>query len=87
MVNRQQGLRAEIEAIATELRAAVDRRGIDRRAVSHLERARSSVSKRIRFALKQIQQADAAAGSHLSESIRTGHSCVYLPKQKVDWEF
>jgi hypothetical protein len=52
--DRQQGFRAEIEAIATELRAAVDRRGIDRRAASHLERARSSVSKRIRFALKQL---------------------------------
>jgi tetratricopeptide (TPR) repeat protein len=85
--DRQQGLRAEIEALATELRAAVGRRGFDRKAASHIERARSSVSKRIRFALKQIQQADAAAGSHLSESIRTGHRCVYLPKQKVDWEF
>jgi non-specific serine/threonine protein kinase len=84
---RQQRLSNEIEAITAELKAAIGRRGIDRRAASHLERARSSVSKRIKFALQQIQQANAAAGSHLSESIRTGHRCVYLPKHKVDWEF
>jgi tetratricopeptide (TPR) repeat protein len=84
---RQQGLRSEIQAIADELKAGVGRGGIDRKAASHLERARSSISKRIKFAVKKILQADRAAGSHLSESIHTGYRCVYLPKQKVDWEF
>jgi hypothetical protein len=83
---RQNQILVEIDAVAAELKAAVGRNGIDRRSASHFERARSTVSKRIRFALKHIRQADAAAGTHLNDSIRTGYKCSYLPKQKIEWE-
>src|SRR6202035_20115 len=83
---RQERILVEIDAVASELKAAVGRNGIDRRSASHFERARSTVSKRIRFALKHIRQADAAAGTHPNDSIRTGYKCSYLPKQKIEWE-
>jgi hypothetical protein len=60
-------------------------RGKDLKAASHRARARSAVSKRIRFALDQIRQANPALAQYLTDSIRTGYNCVYLPKHKINW--
>jgi tetratricopeptide (TPR) repeat protein len=83
---RQNQILVEIDAVAAELKAAVGRNGIDRRSASHAERARSTVSKRIRFAIREISKANPSLERHLSESIRTGYKCSYLPKQKIEWE-
>jgi tetratricopeptide (TPR) repeat protein len=77
-------IRGEIEALTVQLKAATGLRG-DRRVASHVERARSTVSKRIRFAIRQIQKHNPQLGNHLTGSIRTGHNCAYLPKEKIDW--
>lgn len=78
-------IRRQIEALTEQLKAATGLRG-DRRVASHIERARSTVSKRIRFAIMQIQKHDRQLASYLTGSIRTGYNCVYLPKEKIEWQ-
>jgi hypothetical protein len=86
-LGRTEHLRAEMETLAAELRAATGPGGIDRRAASHAERARSTVSKRIRFAIRQIQKSSPALGDHLSKAIRTGQHCIYQPTESISWQF
>jgi hypothetical protein len=71
--------------LTDELASAVGRGRRDRKAASHVERARSMVSKRIRFSIRQIEAANPALGTHLTQSIRTGYYCAYLPSQIVNW--
>lgn len=84
---RKERLGEEIEVVTAELAAAIGRGGRDRKVGSHLERARWMVSKRIRFSVNQIQRVNPALGSYLTQSVRTGNYCAYLPKQPVDWHF
>jgi non-specific serine/threonine protein kinase len=86
-LGRKERLREEFESVTAEIAGAIGLRGRDRKIASHLERARSMVSNRIRFSLGRIEAADAALGRHLNESIRTGYQCAYLPKQPVNWHF
>ncbi|MBV8357488.1 MAG: hypothetical protein JO189_06070 [Deltaproteobacteria bacterium] len=78
-------IRGQIEALMEQLKAATGLRG-DRKVASHIERARSTVSKRIRFAIMQIQKHDRELASYLTASIRTGYNCVYLQKEKIEWQ-
>jgi tetratricopeptide (TPR) repeat protein len=78
-------IRGEIEALTAQLKAATGLYG-DRRVASHVERARSAVSKRIWHAIRQIENHNPQLASHLTQSIRTGYICVYLPKEKIDWQ-
>jgi tetratricopeptide (TPR) repeat protein len=80
-------LREEREAIGLQLRSAVARHGRIRTAGAHGERARSAVSKSIRFSLKRITKLDPALGRFLNESVHTGYECVYLPKNQFTWMF
>ena len=52
-----------------------------------VERARSTVSKRIHAAIARIGQHHEALGRHLRLSVKTGASCVYLgdPKRSLKW--
>jgi hypothetical protein len=43
------------------------------------QRARLAVTKRIKAAVKKIEQHHATLGSHLSATIKTGYQCAYLP--------
>ena len=43
------------------------------------ERARLAVTKRIKAAVKKIEQHHTALGLHLIASIKTGYQCAYLP--------
>jgi GAF domain-containing protein len=74
----------EREALLAELVAAA--RG--RRAASHAERARVSVTKAIRSALDRISEGHPELGAHLSATVRRGHLCTYVPDPWVpsDWE-
>ena len=78
-VGRIESIRAEMEQLATELSAAVGLGGRARRAGSSAERARQSVTKAIRGAIKRIAEASAPLGDHLERSVRTGISCVFDP--------
>jgi tetratricopeptide (TPR) repeat protein len=86
-LGRKERLREEFDFVTAELAAAIGLGGRDRKTASHVERARSMVSNRIRFSMGRIEAMDSALGRHLNESIRTGYLCAYLPRQPVDWQF
>ena len=72
-------LEEEIDALVTELARAVGLGGREREAASPAERARVSVTKAIRTAIRQIGDNSPALGEHLSASISTGRFCSYAP--------
>ena len=80
-------LAQEFEFLTKELRSATGLGGRDRRAGSDLERARVNVTRSIKSALQRVEQADAALGEHLRDSVRTGTFCVYapVPGRTVAW--
>ena len=51
--------------------------------MSHAERARSAVGKRIRAALQQISAAHPALGYQLTAAVRTGYVCTYTPPPRL----
>jgi hypothetical protein len=71
--------RAEIDLIAHQLAAAVGLGGRDRRAPSDAERARSTVTKRIKEAINRIGKAIPVLGRHLATQVKTGYYCSYTP--------
>jgi hypothetical protein len=71
--------REEREFIAAELSRAVGLGGRERRAASSAERARVAVQKRIKDALRKIEEGAPDLGRHLVMCIRTGSFCVYHP--------
>jgi non-specific serine/threonine protein kinase len=76
---RVERVEAEIEAFTDELARAAGIGGRDRHAPSPAERARVSVTKAIRTAIKTVGRHDPALGAHLAASIRTGRFCSYAP--------
>jgi hypothetical protein len=71
--------REELEQLEQELRRAIGLGGRARRAGANYERARISVTKAIKAALKKVAEQDAALGAHLERSIKTGQVCSYSP--------
>ena len=69
--------RSEIDAIAEQLAAAVGIGGKDRRSSSEAERARSTVTKRIKEAINKIGEVTPLLGCHLAARI----------KRPVAWKF
>jgi hypothetical protein len=51
------------------------------------ERARLAVTKRIKAAIRKIEQHHTALGVHLIASIKTGYQCAYLPDphEPIGW--
>jgi hypothetical protein len=49
------------------------------------ERARTSVTARIRDSLRRIERLHPALGEHLRRSITTGRTCAYRPTDPVRW--
>ncbi|HET7899598.1 MAG TPA: AAA family ATPase [Candidatus Nanopelagicales bacterium] len=72
--------------IVAELRRATGRHGRARRSGDGAERARSTVTARIRDAIRRIAAVDPALGEHLDRSVRTGRECVYDPEIPVIWQ-
>jgi tetratricopeptide (TPR) repeat protein len=75
--------RTEIEFLNHELTSALGLGGRDRRAASAAERARFSVSKSLRSAVKRIGQAHPDLGDHLSATLKTGYFCAYTPDPRL----
>lgn len=69
----------ELDAIARELARAVGLGGRDRKTGSPAERARVSVTMRVKATLKKIAAANATLGEHFNASVRTGGFCKYAP--------
>lgn len=69
----------EIETLTSELARAVGLGGRDRRASSAAERARTTVQKRLRDAIRKIAAELPDLARHLDQTIHTGTFCGYLP--------
>jgi len=84
---RSEQLRAEIEAISEQLAAAVGFGGRDRTAASTAERARATVTQRIKTAIRRIAAHSPALADHLSSRVKTGRFCVYRPDpaRPIEW--
>jgi len=85
---RAERARAEMDAITEQLAAAVGLGGRDRQAGSPSERARSTMTKVVKAALRRVSDHHAALGRHLTTSIKTGTFCAYAPDEPpAPWAF
>lgn len=80
---RYSHLLSEIQALQAELARGFGLGGRQRTGASSAERARVSVTKAIRTAIRRIDKALPALGRHLESSIRTGHFCSYQPEDRI----
>ncbi|HWJ08861.1 MAG TPA: hypothetical protein VNS46_05760 [Nocardioides sp.] len=76
---RVEALRAEREALLTELRSAAGWGGRARVTGSTSERARVAATKAITTAIDRIAAVDPLLADHLRDAVRTGTECVYRP--------
>ena len=77
----------EVDALTTELGRAVGLGGRDRGMPSPAERARVSVTKGIKRAVRAVARECPRLGEHLQASLRTGRFCSYAPpgRQPPSW--
>ncbi len=83
---RAAAAREEIDAVTQQLAAAVGLGGRDRPSGTAGERARLTVTKRIKDAVERIRRAHPELGEHLAGSVRTGLLCTYDPAEPVRWD-
>jgi hypothetical protein len=76
---RAEQARLEREALLRELTAAAGLGGRARRLGDNTERARKTVSSRIRDTINRIQRHHPDLGLHLDHTITTGTWCCYTP--------
>lgn len=79
---RMARIEQEIDALTTELGRAVGLGGRNRGMPSPAERARVSVTKAIKGAVRAVTRDCPRLGKHLEASIRTGRFCSYAPPGK-----
>jgi hypothetical protein len=84
---RSERAQEELDALVAQISGAVGLGGRDRKAASVAERARVSVTKTIRDALRKISENDSTLGSHLVSTIKTGIYCSYTPDPRVPVEW
>jgi hypothetical protein len=76
---RAAALDAERQALIDQLKAATGLGGRSRRLGDNAERARKSVTNRIRNTLKKIEAVHPALAAHLQITVATGAACAYRP--------
>jgi tetratricopeptide (TPR) repeat protein len=76
---RLERLERERDALVAELSRAVGLGGRARSAGSATERARVNVRKRLKQAIRSIEEADRELGRYLSKAVRTGTFCCFRP--------
>ena len=82
---RAQLLDAERDSLGAELRRVAGLGGRTREFSNDAERARKTVSARIRDTLRHLDHRHPELASHLRQSVTTGSSCRYQPSEDVDW--
>lgn len=75
----------ERSVLVAELARAAGLGGRARRLGDPGERARSTVTARIRDTLTRIERQHPELGRHLRASVRTGRECVYAPETETRW--
>lgn len=76
----------EREALLDELRRATGIGGRPRRLGDEAERARKTVTARIRDTMRRLDEQHPELAEHLRASIATGATCRYRPTREVDWQ-
>ena len=76
-------LQVELQALTHELASAFGLGGRDRPTGSSAERARVSVTRAIRAALRRIDEQSPALGAHFDATIHTGTFCSYMPDPRA----
>jgi len=77
--HRAEKARAEIDFLTQELARAVGLGGRERRVGGAAERARTTVQKRLRGAIKKLEDGVPELAQHLDRFVHTGAFCGYLP--------
>jgi hypothetical protein len=85
-LGRAERIRAERDMLIDELAAATGLGGRVRIAGDPADRARKSVTMRVRAAIRTIDRHDPELARHLTNTIRTGRLCSYQPESPVDWQ-
>jgi hypothetical protein len=87
-VGRVARAREEIDVLTQQLAAAVGLGGRDRPAGAAAERARTTVTQRLRTVIQKIAQRQPGLADHLTARVRTGTFCVYQPdpERPIVWE-
>jgi len=80
--SRAERAQREIDALAEQLASAVGLGGRDRRNGSEAERARCTVTKRIKESINKVGEAIPLLGRHLAAQIKTGYFCSYNLSQE-----
>ncbi len=83
---RAEVLRSERDSLIRELASAAGLGGRDRRLGDETERARKTVSARVRDALSKIERAHPELAGHLRRALRMGTVCSYSPAEPVTWK-
>jgi tetratricopeptide (TPR) repeat protein len=76
----------EREALLTELRTATGLGGRTRRLGDEAERARKTVTARIRDTLRKLDSSHPELAAHLRSSVATGSTCSYQPEERLSWQ-
>ncbi len=76
----------ERQAILDELGRALGLGGRARRLGDPGERARTTVTARIRDRLRRLHSEHPELAAHLRQSVRTGRTCSYSPAEQVVWK-
>ncbi|HYQ66298.1 ATP-binding protein [Actinophytocola sp.] len=76
----------EREALLTELRTATGLGGRTRRLGDEAERARKTVTARIRDTLRKLDTSHPHLAAHLRTAVATGTTCSYRPEGQVAWQ-
>jgi TolB-like protein len=84
-LGRAEHARAELDQLVEGLANALGIGGRSRKLGSGAERARCTVTWRIRNAIRKIASAHPRLGQHLDNAVRTGTFCAYTPETPVDW--
>jgi hypothetical protein len=81
-------IRAELDALASQLASSVGLGGRDRTSSSASERARISVTRAIRSALERLAGESPSLARHLEATVRTGTYCSYTPDPRapITWQ-
>jgi hypothetical protein len=83
--HRAAGLDADRDALLDELRRAAGLAGRTRRLGDERERARQTVTARIRDSIRRLRNAHPELATHLTEAVHTGTACSYRPAEPVSW--
>ncbi len=79
-------LRAERDTLIHTMASATGLGGRSRRLDDRTERARKTVSARVRDAVSKIDRVNPALADHLRGALRMGTFCSYAPKQPATWK-